>query len=204
MILSYYDFLLNETEIDEINQTIYNGNIDLEYAPKKPSPQNAAFDEFFSGIVVFLDSNEVQAFLAAVDIFLIFLNIVKRVKEYAANKKAYKVTSSTIEPLLNNVIIQVDNKKILEPQRFDSIKYDEYLFLALQACKVDSYNKNEDIIISLDIRSRFVEMFGDLKDRRTIADLCSIITDGTHQPPKFSQSGIPFLFVSNIVKNEIT
>ena len=47
-------------------------------------------------------------------------------------------------------------------------------------------------------------MFEDLKDRRTIADLCSIITDGTHQPPKFSQSGIPFLFVSNIVKNEIT
>ena len=81
---------------------------------------------------------------------MIFLNIVKRVKEYAANKKAYKVTSSTIEPLLNNVIIQVDNKKILEPQRLDSIKYDEYLFLALQACKVDSYNKNEDIIISLD------------------------------------------------------
>ena len=68
MILSYYDYLLNETEIDEINQTIYNGNIDLEYAPKKLSPQNAAFDEFFSGIVVFLDSNEVQAFLAAVDI----------------------------------------------------------------------------------------------------------------------------------------
>ena len=47
-------------------------------------------------------------------------------------------------------------------------------------------------------------MFEDLKDRRTIADLCSIITDGTHQPPKFSQSGIPFLLVSNIVKNEIT
>ena len=54
------------------------------------------------------------------------------------------------------------------------------------------------------VKSRFVEMFEDLKDRRTIADLCSIITDGTHQPPKFSQSGIPFLFVSNIVKNEIT
>ena len=60
------------------------------------------------------------------------------------------------------------------------------------------------ILNKLDIlvKSRFVEMFEDLKDRRTIADLCSIITDGTHQPPKFSQSGIPFLFVSNIVKNE--
>lgn len=37
-----------------------------------------------------------------------------------------------------------------------------------------------------------------------MADACSIITDGTHQPPKFASSGIPFLFVSNIVTNKIT
>ncbi len=54
------------------------------------------------------------------------------------------------------------------------------------------------------VKARFVEMFGDVDDRRTIADICSIITDGTHQPPKFTQNGIPFLFVSNIVTNEIT
>ncbi len=54
------------------------------------------------------------------------------------------------------------------------------------------------------VKSRFVEMFGNADDRRTIADICSIITDGTHQPPKFTQAGIPFLFVSNIVTNEIT
>ena len=47
-------------------------------------------------------------------------------------------------------------------------------------------------------------MFGDIEDKRTMADLCSIITDGTHQPPCFTESGIPFLFVSNIVANEIT
>ena len=54
------------------------------------------------------------------------------------------------------------------------------------------------------VKSRFVEMFCNTDDRRTIADICSIITDGTHQPPKFTQDGIPFLFVSNIVTNEIT
>ena len=47
-------------------------------------------------------------------------------------------------------------------------------------------------------------MFCNTDDGRTIADICSIITDGTHQPPKFTQDGIPFLFVSNIVTNEIT
>ena len=37
-----------------------------------------------------------------------------------------------------------------------------------------------------------------------MAKVCRIITDGTHQPPKFVAVGIPFLFVSNIVANEIT
>lgn len=55
------------------------------------------------------------------------------------------------------------------------------------------------------VKSRFVEMFGDEVDAEIMAlkDVCSIITDGTHQPPKFSIEGIPFLFVSNIVQNSI-
>ena len=61
-------------------------------------------------------------------------------------------------------------------------------------------------LVKLDelVKARFVEMFGDVKNKRTIADICSIITDGTHQPPVFVESGIPFLFVSNVVTNEIT
>ena len=58
--------------------------------------------------------------------------------------------------------------------------------------------------LDLLVKSRFVEMFGDIEKGCTIAEICSIITDGTHQPPKFTKSGIPFLFVSNIVTNEIT
>lgn len=55
------------------------------------------------------------------------------------------------------------------------------------------------------IKARFVEMFGDISNSRKVPmqDVCKIITDGTHQPPKFVLSGIPFLFVSNIVTNEI-
>ena len=55
------------------------------------------------------------------------------------------------------------------------------------------------------VKSRFVELFGDTPDeeKKTMADICKIITDGTHQPPKFTSTGIPFLFVSNIVTNEI-
>ena len=55
------------------------------------------------------------------------------------------------------------------------------------------------------VKARFVEMFGDISNSRKVPmqDVCKIITDGTHQPPKFVLSGIPFLFVSNIVTNEI-
>ena len=35
-------------------------------------------------------------------------------------------------------------------------------------------------------------------------DVCSKITDGTHNPPKFVDSGIPFIFVSNIANYEIS
>ena len=55
------------------------------------------------------------------------------------------------------------------------------------------------------VKSRFIEMFGDVpeEEKVTIAEICKIITDGTHQPPKFTNTGIPFLFVSNIITNDI-
>ena len=48
-------------------------------------------------------------------------------------------------------------------------------------------------------------MFGELRENSQfkLQDTCSLITDGTHQPPKFAREGIPFLFVSNITSNEI-
>lgn len=39
---------------------------------------------------------------------------------------------------------------------------------------------------------------------RALDDICILITDGTHQPPKFVSQGIPFLLVSNITNNEVT
>ena len=54
------------------------------------------------------------------------------------------------------------------------------------------------------IKARFVEMFGDEKNLMAMSDICSIITDGTHQPPKFKTDGIPFIFVSNITGDRLT
>lgn len=54
------------------------------------------------------------------------------------------------------------------------------------------------------IKARFVEMFASCKNMRTMEDLCLIITDGTHQPPRFQEKGIPFIFVSNLSENKVT
>ena len=65
----------------------------------------------------------------------------------------------------------------------------------------DSMNRIDDLV-----KSRFIEMFRNEADAKTkpLRDVCSIITDGTHQPPKFITEGVPFLFVSNIAQNGIT
>lgn len=54
------------------------------------------------------------------------------------------------------------------------------------------------------VKARFVEMFSDCKNRVSMNDLCTIITDGTHQPPKFQETGIPFILVSNLSNNTVT
>ena len=67
------------------------------------------------------------------------------------------------------------------------------------------WSKEQIAMLDTLVKSRFVEIFGGLNstDLRPLKDVCSIITDGTHQPPKFVDRGIPFLFVSNITSDAI-
>ena len=70
---------------------------------------------------------------------------------------------------------------------------------------------NKQLIAKYDalIQSLFLEMFGDPVrnekgwEMKKLSIICEKITDGTHQSPKFIKSGIPFLLVSNIIKNKI-
>lgn len=77
-------------------------------------------------------------------------------------------------------------------KRLDSVK-------AILSFREQELNALDELI-----RARFVEMFGDCKELITLKDLCSIITDGTHQPPQFQDSGIPFILVSNLSQNTVT
>lgn len=74
--------------------------------------------------------------------------------------------------------------------------------IEMMLARLDMTLKKQDQLV----KSRFVEMFGDIDEWHSanMSEVCSIITDGTHQPPKFVSEGIPFLFVSNIAGNVLT
>lgn len=71
--------------------------------------------------------------------------------------------------------------------------------------------KRREALAQLDslTQSIFIEMFGDPESGRssvpvtTLGKVCLRITDGTHQSPKWESSGIPFIFISNIVQSQI-
>jgi type I restriction enzyme S subunit len=58
----------------------------------------------------------------------------------------------------------------------------------------------------LDKLSQFIVEFQhiDKDDYKELKDVCALITDGTHNPPKFVDEGIPFLLVSNITDDVVT
>ena len=68
---------------------------------------------------------------------------------------------------------------------------------------IDARERELQLLDTL-IKARFVEMFGDEKNLMVMSEICSIITDGTHQSPKFKNEGIPFIFVSNITGDRVT
>ena len=92
-----------------------------------------------------------------------------------------------------------------EEFNYDSLDKQKNIVEILGRCeKVISARKRELELLDSLIKARFVEMFGDCSNMVLLNDLCLIITDGTHQPPKFQEKGIPFILVSNLSNNTVT
>lgn len=113
--------------------------------------------------------------------------------------------SSIVNGATRQKLNQADMRKMKIP--LPSLDKQKYVVAVLNRI-TDLIAKSKRQLELLDelVKARFVEMFGNKNNytSSTLNDVCSIITDGTHQPPTFTTSGIPFIFVSNIAKNEIT
>lgn len=113
----------------------------------------------------------------------------------------------------NGVTFKEISKKIVEqfPVIVPSIEEQKGIAAELDALQemIDGYNAQLHDLDEL-IKSIFNKTFGDIHsnpynfDIKLMQDVCSKITDGTHNPPKFVDSGIPFIFVSNIANYEIS
>ncbi len=92
-----------------------------------------------------------------------------------------------------------------EQFNLDSLDVQKKIVNILGKCeKIISDRQSELAELDDLIKARFAELFGDCKNQVSLSALCSIITDGTHQPPKFQETGIPFILVSNLSNNTVT
>ena len=134
-------------------------------------------------------------------------HVLKPKKDFNVDYLCYSLMFYNTDGLVNGAtrqkLTQATMRQMLIPQR----AYQEQCDIVAQMNKVNLIIKTrQNQLQKLDelVKARFVEMFGDCKSMVSMNELCSIITDGTHQPPRFQESGIPFIFVSNLVGNVVT
>ena len=107
-------------------------------------------------------------------------------------------TGSTFKAIGRSVLEELKVPQISQTEKLKCMKLMDLLESIIRERKlqISAFDKI--------IKARFVEMFSDEKNMMKMSDICLIITDGTHQPPKFVTEGIPFIFVSNVVNDKLT
>lgn len=159
------------------------------------------------------------------------LNVKYYSGKFDAYQRTYIIES--LNPrFLDNKFLYFFLSLYIEQLRYDSIggiiKYIKLENLTDAAIPIVSLEKQRKVITTLEkadrlrrtrryalelsdtyLRSVFLEMFGDPAENpkswkiSELNDVCNKVTDGTHQPPVFTPSGIPFIFVQNIAQGEI-
>ena len=121
---------------------------------------------------------------------------------FQSPKYRREIAASALGANINNIRNEhIDNLVINWPVKLNR---DIIVSLLNQSKSIITLRKKQLQLFDELIKARFVEMFGGKKRYMIMQDFCSIITDGTHQPPKFAPEGIPFIFVSNIVEDKVT
>lgn len=115
------------------------------------------------------------------------------------NLKMQTLAESTTVPSVRKTVLE--KYEIEVPSLVEQEEIEKKLTLTQ---KIIEKRRQELSYLDEIIKARFVEMFSDCTNMISLSDLCLIITDGTHQSPKFQHEGIPFILVSNLSKNTVT
>ena len=123
----------------------------------------------------------------------------------------FKYVEKLRELAIGGVIKYIKLNNLTDPQVDlpEISKQKEIVELLDKSNSLIDKRKHSISLIDVYLESKFDEMFGNLDTNThgwkisTLSSLTKKVTDGTHQPPKFVSDGIPFIFISNIVNNEI-
>lgn len=134
-------------------------------------------------------------------------HVLKPKKGLDIDYLCYSLMFYKVDGLVNGATRQKLTQTAMRKMRIPIRELSEQLHIVEELnCIKKIKEKRQKELEMLDnlIKARFVEMFGDCNNMISMSELCSIITDGTHQPPKFQDTGIPFIFVSNLANNTVT
>ena len=124
----------------------------------------------------------------------------------------FRFSKYYLEQSANNAVVPILNNRALEKIKIPLPPLAEQKKIAAILDAADQLRQKDQQLIdhyTALSQSLFLEMFGDPVSNPmgwqvgTLDDYCLKITDGTHQSPEFLSEGVPFLLVSNIVKNQI-
>lgn len=139
--------------------------------------------------------------------------------EVCSQKYLWHALSSKVQELNSKgtgSTFKAINKKILSETEIPLPPLDEQRKIAAVLDKVsDLIAKRRQQLDKLDtlVKARFVEMFGSLDDNEkklvvvTINEVCSLIKDGTHQTPTYTedrQNGFKFLSAKDVMTQKIS
>ena len=119
----------------------------------------------------------------------------------------YSLMFYNTEGLVNGATRQKLTQTTMRKMLIPNLSIENQLYIVNQLnklLKIMELRKKEIQQLDNLTKARFVEMFGDCTNMISLSELCLIITDGTHQSPKFQHEGIPFILVSNLSKNTVT
>ena len=117
-----------------------------------------------------------------------------------------KANKDYLQSLGNGATFKELSKRTVEQIQVPLPAVDEQRRIAAILDHADARRtKRRRVLAHLDAlaQSIFHEMFGHCEADTELGSVCTRVTDGTHQSPVWTSSGVPFLFVSNITSGEI-
>lgn len=149
--IEYLSGCFNENDIEELKQINDTYGFNIEFQERKPAIINAALDELLEQVLLFINSTELQTVISVFNVAEFMAIVIKSIYEKLKPLKINKITSSTSEEKSINIIIQVDNVKILLDQNVSEEDFTKYLRVAMQeSVMITKETENKTIVVEGD------------------------------------------------------